>query len=648
MSEVNISAKTDILMEIVQHDPVEYNAQMQNAVREYAHISHQKPVFFISCGTAGIVAGAEKTKEEIKSYLADRSLEASIIKTGSLGLSSYEPVLGIQFPDKNRLFFHNVKPENIVPILDDVYHNRIPAENVLGQSIAEGKKPWNHVPLLDDMDFFRLQKRVVLSGCGYIDPTSIEEYIAINGYKSFMKTIKHYTYWDICDLIEKSELRGRSGSGFPTGKKWKIAHSTPADNKYLVCNAEESDPGAFMDRAIMEGNPHLLLEGMCIAAYGIGASKAYIYIRSEYTIAIERLEKAIQDANELGLLGHNIFGSGFNLEIILRKGPGAFVCGEETALIASLEGKRGMPKSKPPYPAVKGLHGMPTIINNVETLSTIPRIIEKGPGWFKEIGVEENYGTKIFAVSGKSKYPGLIEVPLGTNLKDLIFKIAGGVSQDKEFKAIQLGGPSGYILPESQLDVELNFESFKEKGVRMGSGGIVVIDEDDCVLDLVKYYMNFMKKQSCGKCIPCREGSRRMSEILESITRKPVDEKNNTTLERFKGVMQLSSLAEVMHDTSLCGLGQNAPNPVLSTLEHFRNEYEEHIFDRNCRSNVCTELRTYFINVDSCTGCSVCAKKCPVDAIIGTPLHPYFIVQEKCTGCGLCYESCKFSAISYK
>lgn len=636
------------LKDLVEMDRSEYSPAMELLVKKYSRFETKKPCFFVSCGTAGIVAGAEETIKELETYHKDRSRIADIVRTGSLGMSKNEPVLAIQFPGKNRVFFSSIRAEDIVPLLDDVYHDRLPSDKLLGQLEIPGMEIWNDVPFLHELGFFRMQKRIVLRNCGITDPSSIEEYIARDGYKSFLKTIRNYTYYDICNLVEESGLRGRSGSGFSTGKKWKIAYNTPADHKYLICNAEESDPGAFMDRAIMEGDPHLLIEGMCIAAYGIGASKAYIYIRSEYAFSISRLEKAIADANAYGFLGHNIYGSGFNLEILIRKGPGAFVCGEETALIASLEGKRGMPRSKPPYPAVKGLHGMPTIINNVETLSTIPRIIENGPGWFKEIGVENNYGTKIFAVSGKSVMPGLIEVPLGTNLKDLVFKIAGGVKKGNKFKAIQLGGPSGFTLPESKLDVELNFETLEKNGIRMGSGGIVVIDENDCVLDLVKYYMNFMEKQSCGKCIPCREGSRRMSEILENITKKPVDENGYATLERFKGVMQLSGLAEVMHDTSLCGLGKNAPNPVLSTLEFFRDEYEEHIFDRMCRANVCTELRTYFIDVDLCTGCSVCAKKCPVDAIIGTPLHPYFIVQEKCTGCGLCYESCKFSAVNYK
>ncbi len=635
------------LKEIVQLERVEYSVQMKALIEKLSRDRTDKPIISVSSGTAAIVAGADDTVKAIEEYLEERNLSAEILRAGCLGICDSEPVVSIQMPGRARVFFRNVDRGNVTLILDDIFHNSIPEDNFLGQ-IKNGKQEaYKDVPFLKEIDFFRKQNRIILAECGIIDPNSIEEYIAKNGYKAFIKTIRHYTYEEICEIVEESGLRGRSGSGFLTGSKWKVAYNASADQKYLVCNAEESDPGAFMDRAIMEGNPHMLLEGICIAAYAIGAARAYIYIRSEYTRAIAMIEHAIQRAYAYGLLGHNIYGSGFNLDVTVRKGPGAFVCGEETALIKSLEGRRGMPKSKPPYPATTGLHKMPTIINNVETLSNVPYIIGKGPKKFKSTGVENNYGTKIFAVSGKANYPGLIEVPLGTGLKELIFGIAGGVRKG-DFKGIQIGGPTGFILPEKEMDFNLRFEDFTDRGMKMGSGGIVVINEEVCVLDMVKYYMTFMEKQSCGKCIPCREGTRRMSEILESITRKPLDEGNpRATLERFKGVMQLESLSEVMKDTSLCGLGQHAPNPVLSTLKYYRDEYEEHIFDRKCRANVCTELRTYYIDVEQCTGCSVCAKKCPVDAIIGTNLHPYFIVQEKCIGCGICYESCKFSAIKY-
>lgn len=637
------------LKQSVQMEMAELSSTMLGLHKQYSHQIIVKPLITVSYNTSAIVAGAENTYTEIKKYLTERNIDAEVIKVGSLGYCNCEPLVGVQLPGRSRLLFKNIDAERVPLLLDDTFHNNVPEEYLLGQHIMEGQEGYRNTVKLWDIDFFRLQKRIVLKDCGFIDPESIEDYIARAGYKAFVKTIRHYTYSEICDIVEESGLRGRSGSGFLTGTKWKVAFSSPADQKYLICNAEESDPGAFMDRALMEGNPHLLLEGIAIAAYATGASKAYIFIRSEYQLAVERLQHAINRAHDYGLLGHNIHESGFNLDIIIRHSPGAFVCGEETALIKTLEGRRGMPRSKPPYPASVGLHKMPTVINNVETLSNVPGIIANGPKWFKETGVEGNYGTKIFSVSGKAKYPGLVEVPLGQKLSEVVIDIAGGVSAGDELKAIQLGGPTGIIIPEKETDIELTFEAFAEKSWKMGSGGIVIINQKVCILDMVKYYMKFMEKQSCGKCIPCREGTRRMSEILESITRKPQDESNpRATLERFKGVMQLESLAEVMKDTSLCGLGLNASNPILSSLKFFREEFEEHIFDRKCRANVCRELRTYYIDVDQCTGCSVCAKKCPADAIIGTKLHPYFIVQEKCIGCGICYESCKFSAITSK
>ena len=648
IKDSNISKTDSFLKEVIQLDKVEYTLEINSELDLLRRDKVQKPLLFLSMGTASVVAGATDTLSAIKTYVQERKLDVEIVETGCMGLCNAEPVLSFQLPGRNRISFRNITSEKVEHLLNDIFHLNIPEENLIGQHRNSRLEPWKKIPFLDEIPFFALQKRLILAHCGIIDPGSVADYIARGGYKAFLKTIKHYTYKEICDIVEESGLRGRSGSGYVTGTKWKIAYHTPADQKYLICNAEESDPGAFMDRAVMEGNPHLLLEGIAIASYAIGATKAIIYIRSEYEIAISQLEKAISRLKKLGILGHNIFGSGFNLDISIRKGPGAFVCGEETALIRSLEGKRGMPKTKPPYPASIGFHIKPTIINNVETLSNIPLIIAKGPKWFRETGTEDNFGTKIFALSGKAETPGLIEVPFGTNLKQIVFDIAGGVRKNKKLKAVHVGGPTGTVLPPEMLDISVTYESMMEIGSGIGSGGMVFYDESDCILDMVKYFMNFMEKQSCGKCIPCREGTRRMAEILESITKKPQDENNLATLERFKGVMQLESLADVMKDTSLCGLGQNAPNPVLSTLKYFREEYEEHIFDRKCRSNVCTELRTYFIDVEACTGCSVCAKKCPVDAIIGTALHPYFIVEEKCTGCGLCFESCKFSAISYK
>jgi len=413
----------------------------------------------------------------------------------------------------------------------------------------------------------------------------------------------------------------------------------------VICNADEGDPGAFMDRAVIEGDPHRMLEGLALSAYAIGANKAYIYIRAEYPLAIKRLKQAMAQAQEYGLLGNNILDSGFSLKIIIKMGAGAFVCGEETALIHSVEGKRGMPRPRPPFPAVSGVFGKPTIINNVETLSNIAAIVNNGPDWFSAVGTPASKGTKVFALSGKVQRTGLVEVAMGTSIRDIVFTIGGGPADDKAFKAVQMGGPSGGCIPEQHLDIDIDYESLKKVGAIMGSGGMVVMDEDNCMVDVAKFFMDFIQRESCGKCIPCREGTRRMLEILNAITRGRRSESGVQALERFKGVMYLEQLAKVIKDTSLCGLGQTAPNPVLSTLRWFRHEYEEHIFDRHCRAGVCTELLQYKIDTDKCTGCTACARKCPADAIMGTPKSPHYIIQDKCIGCGTCIDVCRFDAV---
>jgi len=638
----------EFLLKLAQGFIPEPSAEEAQSLALLSREEVTKPLVMVNSSISGVVAGAMETWEAIESYVAERSLDIELCESGSIGISSEEPVVSVQMPGKTRLFFSKVKVENVHSLLDDLIHHVIPEQMLIGQLRREGQEAWPGVPFLDEIPFFSLQNRVLMEDCGIIDPFSFSEYVARGGYRAFLETIRSQTFSEVCDLVIQSGLRGRSGGGFPTGEKWKSAFETSSDQKYLICNAEESDPGAFMDRTLMEGNPYQLLEGISIAAYAIGSNRAYIYIRSEYKDAIERITRAITELRSMGLLGDNILDSGYNLQISLRKGPGAFVCGEETALIASLEGRRGMPASKPPYPTQSGYLGQPTVVNNVETLANLPGILKKGAEWFRGIGLPGCSGTKIFSISGRARISGLVEVPMGTSFGTIVNEIIGGVKKGRTLKAIHVGGPTGCMIPPHMMDIPVSYENLREVGLVMGSGGVLVMDDKTCVVNTARYFMEYVDKQSCGKCIPCREGTRRMAEILGGITRKPADDEGQTTLDRFKGVMQLENLAAVMKDTSLCGLGQNAPSPVVSTLKYFRKEYEEHIFDRNCASNTCSELRTWFIDVDMCTGCSICAKRCPAEAIIGTPTHPYFIVQDKCTGCGICYEVCKFTAVYYK
>ncbi len=605
-----------------------------------------KPVIYIGAGTCGLGAGAGKTINSVSSYLNNKDIDAEIIEVGCIGLCAAEPIIDVQLPGHNRISFSNVTENKVESVLNSVFSLELPEkEKILYQFPTTENRSWENVPNFNEHPYFEKQQRIVLQNCGTINPVSINEYIAAGGYASYLNTINSYEPEQICNMVEDSGLRGRGGGGFNAGTKWKFALNTPSEQKYLICNADEGDPGAFMDRAVIEGDPHRLIEGMMIAAFGIGATKSYVYIRAEYPLAIERLKIALNQAREYGLLGKNIFGSGINFDIKVKMGAGAFVCGEETALIKSIEGKRGMPIPRPPFPAVRGLFQNPTIINNVETLSCLPNIVPNGIDTFKAIGTKNSKGTKVFALSGKVNLTGLVEVPMGTTIREIIFGIAGGIPNNKKFKSVQIGGPSGGCITEENLDIEVDYDSLLSIGAMMGSGGLVVMDEDTCMVDVAKFFMDFIQRESCGKCIPCREGTRRMLEILEGITHKPVNGSQNEALERFKGITQLEQLGKVIKETSLCGLGQTAPNPVLSTLHWFREEYEEHIFDRKCSANVCTELRTFTIDVDKCTGCTICAKKCPTYAIIGSRKKPHFIVDDKCISCGTCFEVCKFDSI---
>jgi len=648
MDKINEHNK-DFLISKVLHNA--HGTLDKDVIAELAKIRRDKidkPVITIGVNTPSSILGVEDIKSGILEYIRERNFDAKILEVGSLGLTTYEPILSVQLPGKTKLYFKNVSLENYISILDGTFNNYIHEEAVLCQVREDIFEQWEQVPFMDELAYFKNQQRLVLKNCGFIDPNSIDEYIATGGYKSFLKTIRNNIPDEVCEKIEKSNLRGRGGEGYPTGKKWRVALETASEQRYLICNAGESDPGAFMERLLIESDPHKIIEGISISAYAIGAQKAYIYIESEYEIAVRRLKNAIKQAKEYGIIGHDILNSGYNLDIIIKEGAGAYVCGEETALISSIEGKRGKPHSKPPYPATKGLFGRPTVVNNVETLVNIPIIIEKGADWFKSLGTEGSSGTKVFSISGKVDYKGLVEIEMGTKLRDIIFRISGGIAQGKKFKAVHIGGPSGGCLTEDHLDTEVDYESISQAGASLGSAGMVVLDEDNCIIDIVKYFMNFLQEESCGICIPCREGTRRMHEILENISKRPKDDNGNTTLQRFKGVMQLENLAEVIKDTSMCGLGRKAANPVLSSLKWFRDEYEEHIFERNCEAGVCQELRTFEIDIDECTGCTLCAKKCPTGAIIGSPQNAHFIVQDKCIGCGICYDTCKFSAILSK
>ena len=603
-----------------------------------------RPVLFIGTGTCGLGAGAGQTLSAVRLYLGEKKLAADVIEVGCIGPCAMEPLLDVQLPGHARLSFCGVTGDKVVALLDAVFAGQVPTELLLGQFRHPTLPPYEGVPFMDEHPFFKPQRRWVLAGCGLIDPNSMDEYIAGGGYAALLATLRTRTPAEVCDAVEKSGLRGRGGGGFPTGTKWKLAAAAAGTQKYLVCNADEGDPGAFMDRALIEGDPHRLLEGMAIAAYAIGASKAYIYIRAEYPLAVDRLKIAIAQAKQYGFLGHNLFGSGFDLDIVIKMGAGAFVCGEETALLHSIEGKRGMPRPRPPYPAVDGLFHKPTVINNVETLATLPIIMTRGWEQFAAVGTKTSKGTKIFALSGKVVRTGLVEVDMGTTMRSIVFDVGGG-SGAKATKAVQIGGPSGGCIPTPQMDIQIDYESLKAFGAIMGSGGLVVMDEDNCMVDVAKFFMQFIQRESCGKCIPCREGTRRILQVLEAITRGRRGEEELDALLRFQGVVYLEKLARVIKTTSLCGLGQTAPNPVLSTLRWFRHEYEAHIFDRKCPAKACADLLTYSIDAEKCVGCTLCAKKCPMEAIMGAAKSPHYIVVEKCTACGTCVDTCRHGAV---
>ena len=584
-------------------------------------------------GTACTASGSQEVMKRLREEIAKKGLseEINVVKTGCHGFCENGPLV-IVYPEGT--FYVRVKPEDVPEIVEEhLYKGRV-VERLLYHEPTTGKS----IPTYKEIDFYKKQKRVVLSKCGAINPEKIEEYIALGGYEALGKVLTTMTPEQVIEEIKKSGLRGRGGAGFPTGMKWQFAHGAKGDKKYIICNADEGDPGAFMDRSVLEGDPHAVLEGMAIGAYAIGADEAYMYVRAEYPLAIKRLEIAIDQAEKMGLLGQNIFGSGFNLKIHIKKGAGAFVCGEETALMASIEGRRGMPRPRPPFPANSGLWGKPTNINNVETWANVPQIILKGADWFRSMGTEKSTGTKVFALTGKINHTGLAEVPMGITMREIIFDIGGGIPNGKKFKAVQIGGPSGGCLPESMLDTPVDYDSLTKVGAMMGSGGLVVMDETTCMVDVAKFFLNFTQSESCGKCTPCREGTKRMLEILNRITSGQGTETDLEVLE---------DLAKTIKVSALCGLGQTAPNPVLSTLKYFRDEYEAHIKEKRCPAGACEKLAQYYITED-CKGCGLCARNCPVHAISGEPKKRHVIDQTMCIKCGTCMQNCPFKAITKK
>jgi NADH:ubiquinone oxidoreductase subunit F (NADH-binding)/(2Fe-2S) ferredoxin len=613
---------------------VNLDQRTQSAKESWKQLQEGDDVrIYVGSATCGLAAGARKLIDQLPGVLADLNMEARVIPVGCIGMCFAEPLVDVQEPGKPRVSYRNVKPKALPKILEGQLKNGGPPEKWAFGTLGEGT--YGELGRLEEMAVLGPQKRIALRNCGWIDPTSLDHYLARGGYAGLQRALSMKPEQVIQEVTD-SGLRGRGGGGFPTGLKWKFCRNAKGDQKYLICNADEGDPGAFMDRSVLEGDPHAVLEGMAIAGYAIGASVAYIYIRAEYPLAVQRLRTAMDQMREIRVLGENILDSGFDFEVKIKEGAGAFVCGEETALIASIEGQRGMPRPRPPFPANKGLFGKPSNVNNVETFGNVASIMREGAKWYAGHGTSESPGTKTFALTGKINNPGLIEVPMGITLRDVVYDVGGGITNDRPFKAAQTGGPSGGCLPERFLDTPIEYATLAKAGSIMGSGGLVIMDDYTCTVDIARYFLTFTQNESCGKCTPCRVGTSEMLTILERICDGKGEEGDIELLEE---------LGEAIKKASLCGLGQTAPNPALTTIKYFREEYEAHIHDHRCPGKTCKALITFTIDAEACTGCRLCSKQCSADAISGKKKKPHLIDQDKCIQCGVCFDVCKFDSV---